>query len=202
VNKDWVDERLMMLEHRFRHFDFASSDRHQFLLEPTELIYGKLESGDESDLQSVVTSMARHIGITSIPTARYDWGLMMEPEVAGQIKNAIYLPYIQIPFFYVGKKYALGSILAHEVTHSFLYSGGVSLEDPKENELLTDLTAVFVGLGKLMLNGYSDERGGLGYLSADLIAYSLRKCCSLCAIDMATTTQNLTNEARVLVKRF
>lgn len=180
----------------------ASVEPRKFFFEPTEDIYKKLESGDESDLQYVASSIAIHIGVISIPTVKYDWGLKMEPEVAGQIRSAIYLPYIQIPFFYVGKKYALGGILAHEMTHALLYSRGISLEDSKENELLTDLTAVFVGLGKLLLNGYLDEGGGLGYLSPDLIAYCLKKVCILYVVDIETAMENLTSEARGLVEHL
>lgn len=174
----------------------------KFFFEPTEDIYRKLESGDETALQYVASSIAIHIGVILIPTVKYDWGLKMEPEVAGQIRSAIYLPYIQIPFFHVGKKYSLGGILAHEMTHALLCSKGISLEDSKENELLTDLTAVFVGLGKLLLNGYLSEGGGWGYLSPDLIAYCFKKVCSLYAIDIETAMENLTSEARELVEHL
>jgi len=180
----------------------ASAESCKFFFEPTEDIYRKLESGDESALQYVASSIAKHIGVTFIPTVKYDWGLKMEPEEAGQIRSGSYLPYIQIPFFYVGKKYMLGGILAHEMTHALLYSRGISLEDSKENELLTDLTAVFVGLGKLLLNGYLDEGGGLGYLSPDLIAYCFKKVCSLYVIDIETAMENLTSEARGLAQHL
>jgi hypothetical protein len=43
--------------------------------------------------------------------------------------------------------------LAHEITHAYLHTYNVSCEDELENEKLTDIAAVFLGLGKLMLNG-------------------------------------------------
>jgi len=200
MNREWVDEKLEMLALKLSDFNVASVDLRKFFFEPTEDVYKKLASGYESDLQYVASSIATHLRIILVPTVKYDWGLKMEPEVAGQIRSAIYLPYIQIPFFYVGKKHSLGGILAHELTHALLYSRGISLEDSNENEPFTDLTAVFVGLGKLLLNGALDEGGGLGYLSPDLIAYSIKKVCRLHAIDVQAALGNLTSEARGLVE--
>jgi hypothetical protein len=52
--------------------------------------------------------------------------------------------------------------LAHEVSHRYLQVHGISCGTGPEfhyhNEILTDVTAVFLGLGKLMLNGCHEER--------------------------------------------
>jgi len=200
MNREWIDEKLKMLALKLRDLSVASVDSRKFFFEPTEDVYEKLESGDESDLWHVASSIAMHLRIILVPTVRYDWGLKMEPEVAGQIRRDFYPDYIQIPFFYVGKKYSVGGILAHELTHALLFSRGVSLVDSNENEFFTDLTAVFVGLGKLLLNGYLDEGGGLGYLSPELIAYCLKKICHVYTIDLKTALGNLTSEARELVE--
>ena len=52
--------------------------------------------------------------------------------------------------------------LAHELSHLFLHSHRISCGSGPEfhyhNEVLTDITAVFLGLGKLMLNGCAGER--------------------------------------------
>jgi len=200
MNRAWIDDKLDMLDLKLSDFNAASVDSHKFFFEPTEDVYKRLESGDEKHLQYVASSIAAHLGIISIPIVRYDWGLKMGPEVAGQIRSDYCLAYIQIPFFYVGKKYSLGGILAHELTHHLLYSRHISLVDSNENELFTDLTAVFVGLGKLLLNGTLDEGGGLGYLSPDLIAYCLKKMCSAHTVEVETALENLTSEARGLME--
>jgi len=200
MNREWVDGKLETLALELRGFDVASRASHLFFFEPTDDVYKKLESGDEGDLQRVASRIAAHVGIISVPTVRYDWGLKMEPEVAGQIRSDSRVAYVQIPFFYVGRRYSLGGILAHEVTHQLLYSRHISLEDPNENEFFTDLTAVFVGLGKLLLNGALDQGGRLGYLSPDLIAYSLKKMCHVHTIDIEIALENLTGEARPLVE--
>ena len=201
MNREWVDDKLHMLDLQLRDFSATSMDPRKFFFEPTEDVYSRLESGDEKHLQYIASNIATHLRITSIPNVRYDWGLKMEPEVAGQIKSDYYVAHIQIPFFYVGKKYPLGGILAHEMTHHLLYSRHIVLADSNENEYFTDLTAIFVGLGKLLLNGTLDEGGGLGYLSPDLIAYCLKKTCSTHTVGSESVLANLTAEARRLVER-
>lgn len=52
--------------------------------------------------------------------------------------------------------------LAHELSHRYLQVRGISCGSGPEfhyhNEILTDVTAVFLGLGKLMLNGCTEEK--------------------------------------------
>src|SRR5437773_7701149 len=51
---------------------------------------------------------------------------------------------------------AVLAVLSHELTHKYLHIHGVSLGDPRlnvrENEVLTDMCDVYLGLGKLLLN--------------------------------------------------
>ncbi len=47
------------------------------------------------------------------------------------------------------------AILAHEMSHYYLIKNhGIALDDERENELLTDINAVYVGFGFLLLEGY------------------------------------------------
>lgn len=193
MDREWVDEKLSLLSMRLKNFRAGSS---VFYFEPTEDVYQMLESGDENDLRKVAVEMGKHIGVIVAPTVTYDWGLKMEPTIAGRIKSASQMPLIQIPFFYVGKKYAVAGILSHEMTHALLYQNGIWLNDPDENEAFTDLTAVFVGLGKLLLNGYIGEDFVLGYLSPELIAYSYKKISTSRMINRDTAMKNLTTIAK------
>ena len=49
------------------------------------------------------------------------------------------------------------AILAHEITHGYLYINNISFSNKYENEILTDIAAIFFGFGKLMLNGSENE---------------------------------------------
>lgn len=193
LDKDWIDKKLDLLSLKLKDSIVNSNE---FFLEPDEGIYQRLESGDENDLKYVAEEIRKHIGVPLAPTVRYEWGLKMEPEIAGRIKGASQVPLIQIPFFYVGKKYAVGGILAHEMTHALLYQKGICLDDPNENEAFTDLTAVFVGLGKFLLNGYIGEDYVLGYLSLELIAYCHQKVSASRLIDRDTAMKNLIPAAK------
>jgi len=196
MNKEWIDEKLEML---YMKLSGLKLNAFEFFFEPTKTVYEKLESGDEQDLQSVAAEISSHIDVVPIPAVRYDWGLKMEPEVAGQIKYASLIRSIQIPFYYVGKKYAVGCILAHEMGHAFLSYKGIWLQNPGENEMFTDLTSVFIGLGKLLLNGQvittdesPDEAYTLGYLSPELTAYCYEEVIKSRAISREVAVMNLT----------
>ena len=195
MNKKWVDEKFEVL---FLKLGIFKPNPDHFYFEPTGEFYKKLDSGDESDLRDLTKEIAEHLEIATIPTVRYDWGLKMDPEVAGEIKVASPARYIRIPFFYVGKKHAVGAVLAHEITHAFLIFKQIFLENPDENEMFTDLAAVFIGLGKLLLNGivltedkYTDQGHMLGYLSPELIAYCYEKANSYRSIDREIAMKNL-----------
>jgi hypothetical protein len=45
------------------------------------------------------------------------------------------------------------AVLAHELSHKWLFQQGIKLEDRFENEVLTDVASVFLGFGKYCLNG-------------------------------------------------
>lgn len=45
------------------------------------------------------------------------------------------------------------STLAHEITHKYLQMNGIRHPDENKNEILTDTASVYLGLGKIMLNG-------------------------------------------------
>ena len=45
------------------------------------------------------------------------------------------------------------AVLAHEIAHKFLHRKGVALSLESENEELTDLATIFMGFGRLSLNG-------------------------------------------------
>jgi hypothetical protein len=195
MNREWVDKIFAMMCSRVGIF---APDPNTFYFEPTAEVYAQFESGDERHLQSVVTLIAEHLSLTPIPSASYEWGLKMEPETAGRIslRNSQWL--IQIPFFYAGKKYAVGSILAHEMAHAFLASKGVGLPEVEEDEMLTDLAAVFLGLGKLFLNGLFvitnedlNEGNVLGYLPHNLVLHSYRKVNDYRSIAWDTAVKNL-----------
>ncbi len=46
------------------------------------------------------------------------------------------------------------AILAHEITHAFLFHHKIHLEEELKNEMLTDIAAVYIGFGNILIAGY------------------------------------------------
>lgn len=75
------------------------------------------------------------------------------------------------------------SVLAHEVTHNYLYHHHLNAPNRIDPEEMTDLAAIFLGFGSTILRGYEPSSAiscRLGYIDASTIrraiiqAYSLR----------------------------
>ncbi len=80
------------------------------------------------------------------------------------------------------------SILAHECTHHLLLSNNIKIENRIQNECLTDITAIVLGFGKFMVEGYkisnrviydeefhrSIKKDRVGYLSYKDVKYTIK----------------------------
>lgn len=80
------------------------------------------------------------------------------------------------------------SILAHECTHYLLLSNNIKIENRMQNECLTDITAIVLGFGKFMVEGYkisnrviydeefhrSIKKDRVGYLSYKDVKYAIK----------------------------
>jgi hypothetical protein len=109
---------------------------------------------------------------------------------------------IQIPLFYVGKPFALGAILAHELTHQLLALHGIWDKNEAENEQLTDAASFMAGLGKLVLNGSISEIAAetgetelLGYLDLPARIDLYNRIADYHAIQDSVRAANLTPSA-------
>lgn len=72
------------------------------------------------------------------------------------------------------RRYHIGhviAILAHEYTHHYLHLHDITLPEEYENEIFTDIAAVYLGLGHLLLLGYKpiEYKGNFKFY---IIAYS------------------------------
>jgi hypothetical protein len=90
---------------------------------------------------------------------------------------------------------SLLAVLAHEISHKVLFDRHVHQEgeDPLRYEILTDMTAVYLGFGKLMLNGYEygttrhnrandtveKRRVRFGYISVEEVAFMHAMVCRM-----------------------
>lgn len=103
---------------------------------------------------------------------------------------------------------AVLATLSHEIAHKYLQVNQIKETIEFENEILTDVTTIFLGLGKLMLNGceYSIQTSGhdnnvvqekfqLGYLKPNQIAFVYLLVCAMRKIPRNEYEQGLSSSS-------
>ena len=111
---------------------------------------------------------------------------------------------------------AVGATLCHEACHKWLQVHRIGSPIEAEDEILTDITAVFLGLGKVMLNGckatsvkYETMPNGtrtitetrtFGYLDRDQLAFVYHLVCAMRNIPVSDYIQGLNVEATQAVR--
>lgn len=88
------------------------------------------------------------------------------------------------------------AIACHECAHAFLFRKAIKLEPTSENEMLTDITAIYLGCGKYLLKGYAPinrvstettttsqitriSSSSIGYINMEQCRYVYKKVCKL-----------------------
>lgn len=98
-------------------------------------------------------------------------------DAAGQIdlKEQFGFTFIRVDRKFLDHFDTLVAILAHELSHKFLHKHAIELKETVANECLTDITSVYLGFGKYVLNGkcYKAENysGTVGYLDHEVFAF-------------------------------
>lgn len=206
ANSGWVARQIGVMRQKKIH-----PPSEPFLFEPTDAVYALLASSRTVDLQEFVRQLCEHIAFSPVPTVAYDWDLTMEGSTAGQACLDSISPEISVRLSYTNRPRELGALLAHEVTHHCLDRASFHSTNRDENERLTDLAAVFLGLGKLMLNGAdvrfdAEEKAPvekpvkLGYLTMADLACAYDKVCCLNGVPTAEWTIHLSAEAAYYVQ--
>ncbi|MDE7154498.1 MAG: hypothetical protein K2O00_08700 [Muribaculaceae bacterium] len=126
---------------------------------------------NNADLERGAKSILEYVGLDRcVPTCKFD---NVPDNNAGCTVNDYSLTGIPIMVDkrYVGNAIACRAILAHEICHKVIYINGINVPPPRglmENEIYTDLCTMYIGLGRLVLDGYFDKATGqlkMGYLT-------------------------------------
>lgn len=173
----WIDHELDQLYNRWH--------PRWRMFEPSAEFWRRLGTEKTADLQLAAYELGQHLHLFNIPIVAYQPSLLMGLEEAGVIdRSGSRASIIQIPFAYVGLPYAVGAILAHEMTHQQLAEQQLGYLKVSENERFTDLASIANGLGKLVLNGLSEQAQAFsvedtlfGYISSDEKVYAYRRVC-------------------------
>jgi len=192
MNKDWVTKTLTKLERTWPSWIVSKG-----CLNPTETLYGQF--ADHKRIPAAVSSLCEHVGLhcTATIDIAHDSNITAFDFITGQqfhtktidaaadVRSASLITMkIRIAVRQLGSPRKLARILAHEATHHILKVANNHAESDLESEMFTDVAAVFLGFGKLMLNGATEESPditsvpltdgdeSLPYLGYPLIAFS------------------------------
>lgn len=216
VTMEWINKQMAYLSSNLGVYKLHSLE--DFFFEPTPGFYGFLAQGSTEALNEGIKMLARHIGSLNYPViekwegvtnplTKLEHDFAADNEPPGLIKyDGPYRSKIQLCITNKHSPFVMGAILAHELTHYYLFSKGILLADEIENERFTDLATVYLGLGKLTLNGYNSitwkiKRSNktytfnIGYLTTDEIAIILYSICKFRYISLDIAKVNLSEKS-------
>ncbi|MEU4211528.1 hypothetical protein AB0F13_16260 [Streptomyces sp. NPDC026206] len=126
-------------------------------------------------VQRVAGEMVRHL---RLPDARMIVSFR-DMRHAGSIELAAGPEYfIELNSRFKSHRRDIGAALAHEVMHVYLHRLGLELPGTRDNEILTDTAAAYLGAGWLLLDAYRESSVStqkLGYLTPEEFGYVLAK---------------------------
>jgi hypothetical protein len=164
-------------------------------------------------IQQAGRTIARHLGLDEY---MFVISVMTQgPDTAGRIElgNCGRDVYVELNRDICVYSDAVLATLCHELSHKFLNTHGIrNGSTVLEQEFLTDVTAVYLGLGKLMLNGCRFQNSqrrtrdgqtwtetstvATGYISRSCFAFVYRLVCAMRGIPRDILLKGLSPEAR------
>ncbi|WP_043732675.1 hypothetical protein [Streptomyces zinciresistens] len=125
--------------------------------------------------QRVAREMVRHY---RLPDARLIVGFREMSHAANVELTAGPEYFVELNDRFRAHRRDIGAALAHEVTHVYLHRLGLSFPGTRDNEILTDTVAAYLGAGWLLLDAYREDGVSsqkLGYLTPEEFGYVLAK---------------------------
>jgi hypothetical protein len=203
---DYIN-KVVLLETR------AGTKTHYRLIDPLSF-----DPTDTIAMQKAAKTIASFVGIDRLIIVAFS---KHDEKVGGHIEHVHgdRTGYIEISRDLVGFHSAIQATLAHEISHLYLDIHNVSCGSGPahhyENEVLTDITAVFIGLGKLMLNGSDSQKvyvrheptgkkvitetRRMGYLTRPQFAFIYRLICAMRGIPASDYERGLSAGALAAV---
>ncbi|MEV4435339.1 hypothetical protein [Streptomyces sp. NPDC049555] len=126
-------------------------------------------------VQRVAREMVRHL---RLPDARMIVAFR-DMRHAGNVELAAGPEYfIELNARFKTHRRDIGAALSHEVMHVYLHRLGLEFAGTRDNEILTDTAAAYLGAGWLLLDAYRESEVStqkLGYLTPEEFGYVLAK---------------------------
>jgi hypothetical protein len=159
VTKEWIEERLQWLSEQFESSAFADKP----VVLPTPEFFPDAYDGSKQSVRRLLNRVCEYMGASSdamklkLVDIRQDVLLVNEhgqflPTVAGTYEEGEQKFIIRIGRTELAQPMGLVGTIAHELAHARLMGEGRIPGDTFDNELLTDLTVIFHGLGIFLAN--------------------------------------------------
>lgn len=192
ASHNWIDEKIFWLTTVFA----VDNDLFFSNFNVTSEIYKFFESGRTEDIQKAVDFISEKLSFTA-PIAQYDWSEEIDDDI--EKRGMMTQGKIVLSLMNTADKYTQAATTVHELMHyALILRKNINLPDELENEKITDLAALVLGFGKIVLNGKVvkggvGRRGGvLGKLTLDETSHAFKKINQLRNIN---DTDFLTEEA-------
>lgn len=172
---------------------------------------------DYVSIQKTAKDIAESIGLTgytfivSVAKQKENVGGHIDPSTEGTTV------FLEIDSAMMKFPDSVGATLCHEICHKWLQRNGIRSSLEIDNEILTDITSVFLGFGKIMLNGCKTENvryetipNGTrtitetmraGYLDRDQLAFAYSLVCAMRKIPSSDFMQGLNAEATDAIRK-
>ncbi|MEU1039341.1 hypothetical protein ACFYP4_30790 [Streptomyces sp. NPDC005551] len=125
--------------------------------------------------QRVAREMVRHY---RLPDARMVVGFREMTHAANVELTAGPEYFVELNDRFRAHRRDIGAALAHEVMHVYLHRLDLSFPGTRDNEILTDTAAAYLGAGWLLLDAFREDAASsqkLGYLTPEEFGYVLAK---------------------------
>ncbi|RII18384.1 hypothetical protein DSC45_10735 [Streptomyces sp. YIM 130001] len=145
----------------------------------TSVLPADVAFADDDDLhlgvQRVARTMVQHL---RLPEARIIVSFRTMQHAASVELAAGPEYFIELNDRFRSHRRDIGAALAHEVMHVYLHRLGLAFDGTRDNEILTDTAAVYLGAGWLLLDAFREDGASsqkLGYLTPEEFGYVLAK---------------------------
>lgn len=128
---------------------------------PLQAVLSALRGDSVIATQTLAKAIAAHFRLrVSTITVVFEPGLTVPGRIELSSSRDFF---IEIAEMHRTEPRAISAILAHEMSHLFLFDHKVELEPRTLNEILTDTAAVFLGCGVAILNGAEELERSVGF---------------------------------------
>jgi len=205
VHPDWIIDRLCTLERA------AGSEVHYRIYSPASNDFSNYAT-----LQRTAREIAEFAGLHDttfvVALTTLDKGTHGNVEFSSGSHEA----FIEVDAALTRFPEAVIATLCHEVCHKWLEKHGLAMPDTVSNEMLTDIAAVFLGFGQVMMKGCRSQRihsersangdhlktykQETGYLDRDELALTYSIVCEMRRIPMEDRNEGLGADLAQTVK--